>query len=154
MFKFAIYNSKFGKIKISYNSYAIVEIDKYTGEEIGVTSKLSDYANKQLQEYFVGERFCFTFPYEFSFNKQLNEIFFEIHKISYGKTRTFKDFSSFLNNDISQSRLKKICMKNPLKIVIPTHRLVDTKDNMSNIVKNINFEQQLRALEKRNYIYK
>ena len=60
---YAVYNTKIGKLKISYADNFITGISKVDDiQDNGIRTSLTDKVNSELEEYFEGKRKSFDIP--------------------------------------------------------------------------------------------
>ena len=82
-------------------------------------------ACKQLTEYFAGKRKSFDFPMAAEGTDFQQDVWQELLKIGYGRTRTYGELALAVKRPITAARgVGQACGLNPLPIVIPCHRVV------------------------------
>lgn len=108
---------------------------------------LSSY-KEQFSEYLLGERQLFTLPTDTvgtSFQKQ---VWRELQKIPYGKTKTYGEIAEAIGKPTGSARAVGTAVgKNPLLIICPCHRVVPRSGNPRGFRGGLNMKQQLLALE-------
>ncbi len=110
-------------------------------------SSVLDMAEKQLIEYFNGDRQSFNLPLKFSGTAFQKEVWNEIVKIPYGKTVAYKQIAIALNRPKSSRAIGMACAKNPILIVNPCHRVISCKGDISGYAGGVNVKKYLLQLE-------
>lgn len=147
MEKSAFYDTKFGKIKISYNEKAITYVAFSQNKGKSEKSKLSDKAYSQLNEYFDGKRMEFDLPLELKGTNFQIQVWNELRKIPYGKTKSYKDIAKLINNPKAARAVGNANNKNPISIIIPCHRVIGSSGKLVGYASGIEFKEKLLKLE-------
>lgn len=148
MICYATYPSPFGPVEIGYEDDAVVFIQcSGVGGNSHVPSKLSDLANKQLQEYFAGNRKDFDFPIRLNGTNFQLKVWRVLAGIPYGQTRTYGEIATAIGNRHASRAVGMACNKNPLWIMIPCHRVVGTGQKLTGYAGGISMKQALLELE-------
>lgn len=150
---YAIYDSPFGKIKLSYTDQAITVLDLASMEEdvdASVPSNLSDLAFSQLTEYFLGKRKSFTFPIEMQGTDFQKRVWRALCDIPYGETRSYKDIAIAIGNPKACRAVGMANNKNPIAIVVPCHRVIGANGSLVGYAGGLEMKTALLELEKNN----
>lgn len=150
--KFAFYTSKIGNIKITYNKFLekIELTDRIS--EINERSTLTDQVFRDLEKYLKGELKSFK---AFDIDKlegtdfQKN-VWKELCKIPYGKTKTYKDIAYAINRPRAIRPVATAIGKNPLMILIPCHRVIGSDGKLCGYAYGLSVKKYLIDLEKNN----
>lgn len=104
---------------------------------------------EQLQEYLKGERLLFTLPLEVKGTTFQKQVWREIQKIPYGKTRTYGDIAQALGKSAQSSRAVGTAVgKNPLLMLCPCHRVLPKQGPARGFRGGLEMKQALLDLEK------
>lgn len=152
MSSFAIYDSPYGKIKISYNNDAITELvivklDENQG--MGKPSSVSDYAKKQLDEYFEGTRITFDVPLNPLGTAFQKKVWSTLCDIPYGETRSYKDIAISVGNEKACRAVGMANNKNPIAIIIPCHRVIGSNGSLVGYAGGLDMKRRLLEHEGR-----
>lgn len=147
---FAIYNFDSFKIKIVYEKETVFQIIKLENEdEIGIKNEFSELVYLQLKEYFSGKRKEFSFNYSLSGSDFEINVWKEILKIPYGKTKSYKEISKNILNEKAYRAVGNASNKNKLLFVIPCHRVIKSNGDIGEYVLGREFKEYLLNLEKK-----
>ncbi len=129
----AYYKTPIGTAKIAGNSKGISSvtvIDDNLETSKVIPNNLQDCV-QQLKEYFNGERTDFNLklnPQGTDFQKQVWD---ELLKVPYGKTRTYLEQSKKLGNVKAIRAVAAANGKNPIWIIIPCHRIIGSDGSLT-----------------------
>jgi methylated-DNA-[protein]-cysteine S-methyltransferase len=87
-------------------------------------------AARELVEYWAGERRVFTIPYEAEGTKFQCQVWEELTRIPYGETRSYAWIARALGNPQSVRAVGAANGANPLPIVIPCHRVLNSNGQL------------------------
>lgn len=104
-------------------------------------------AEKQLKEYFRGERKNFELPLRFQGTHFQNKVWQVLQKIPYGKTWSYQDLASKINHPKAVRAVGSANGKNPLCIIIPCHRVIRHNGDLGGYTGGIEIKQKLLDLE-------
>lgn len=150
MDKIALYETKFGTLKIGYNKKAITCVKFLTqNEQINnpQTSKLSDEAYTQLQEYFNNKREQFNIPLELKGTPFQKQVWSALTKIPYGKTKSYKEIAQDINNPKAVRAVGNANNKNPIAIIIPCHRVIGSNGKLVGYAGGLELKELLLKIE-------
>lgn len=153
MSKRAFYKTNFCTFEICYTNEAITYIKFAKDDEDiskSLTSKLSDKAYKQLNEYFEGKRKEFDLPLKLEGTKFQKQVWRELTKIPYGQTRSYKDIALAIANPKAVRAVGMANNKNPISIVIPCHRVIGSNGDLIGYAGGLEIKKELLNLEKAN----
>ncbi len=77
----------------------------------------------QLTEYFNGERKTLSFEADMHFLPFADAVYSAICRIPYGANRSCRDIADAVGHPQSLTAIDALCRYNPLRILIPTHRV-------------------------------
>lgn len=130
------YESPIGIIEIMGSDEAISSV-MFLEENIkinllhGETPAVLVECYKQLEEYFKGQRYEFTFQYEFEGTEFQKTVWKTLTKIPYGETVSYRDLALLIENEKAIRAVGNANGKNKLSIVIPCHRIIGSNGKLT-----------------------
>ncbi|WP_338532714.1 methylated-DNA--[protein]-cysteine S-methyltransferase [Paenibacillus peoriae] len=103
----------------------------------------------QLDEYFKGDRFEFTFPYVFEGTDFQQKVWNALVSVGYGKTTAYKDIALAIGNEKAIRAVGSANGKNKLSIVIPCHRIIGSNQKLTGYAGGLWRKEWLLQHEKR-----
>ncbi|MDN4077835.1 methylated-DNA--[protein]-cysteine S-methyltransferase [Paenibacillus polymyxa] len=103
----------------------------------------------QLDEYFKGERFEFSFPYAFEGTDFQQKVWNALVTVGYGTTTAYKDIALAIGNEKAIRAVGSANGKNKLSIVIPCHRIVGSNQKLTGYAGGLWRKEWLLQHEKR-----
>ncbi|WP_059171650.1 methylated-DNA--[protein]-cysteine S-methyltransferase [Bacillus sp. FJAT-27445] len=85
----------------------------------------------QLDEYFKGNSFEFTFPYQVEGTDFQRTVWEALKEIPYAKTWSYKDIAVSIGNEKAIRAVGSANGKNKLSIIIPCHRVIGTNGTLT-----------------------
>lgn len=107
-------------------------------------------AEKQLHEYFKGERKTFDVPLDVTGTDFQKKVWNQLSKIPYGETVSYKDISKRLKNEKAHRAVGSANGKNPISIIVPCHRVIAADGGLGGYSGGLPMKETLLELEKRN----
>lgn len=86
---------------------------------------------RQLGEYFTGQRCCFDLDLEIKGTDFQRLVWAEVSAIPYGQTCSYKELAIRLGDAAKARSVGAALSRNPLNIVIPTHRVVGSRGSLT-----------------------
>ncbi len=149
---FAIYETKLGLYKISYEENCITGI-KFISEKVkdyGKRIVLTDKVSCQLNEYFLGKRKKFDFDFKLVGTTFQRSVWEALLTIPYGETKSYKDIAKQIGN-INASRAVGLANnKNPIAIAVPCHRVIGASGKLVGYAGGLEIKENLLKLEEIN----
>ena len=143
-------NSPIGKLHAVITQEGI----SYLGFSEHITSMVNDKTDAifhqlklQLEEYFSGVRTKFELPLNPQGTDFQKNVWDELLKIPYGKTISYKEQSTRLNNLKAIRAIASANVKNPLMILIPCHRVIGSSGALTGYAGGIRAKEWLLNLE-------
>lgn len=149
------FNTPIGKIGISEENGYIVEVfsaEKGTISCGAVESNNSTIMKcyEELMEYFDGNRKTFSVPVRPEGTEFQKRVWKELIRIPYGETRSYKDIAIAIGNEKACRAVGGANNKNPILILIPCHRVIGKKGDLTGFGAGINMKEFLLNLENEN----
>ena len=91
-------------------------------------SQVFQDTQKQLNEYFSGERISFDLPLNAKGTTFQKSVWGKLKDISYGQTISYQELAYQIGNPKACQAVGQANRRNPLPIVVPCHRVIG-KDN-------------------------
>lgn len=88
-------------------------------------------AELQLSQYFAGRRCCFELDLETKGTQFQRRVWAEVSAIPYGQTCSYKELAIRLGDAAKARSVGAALSRNPLNIVIPTHRVVGSRGSLT-----------------------
>ena len=147
MAQYAFYPSPVGIIQIGYENGSVVSISRAKSCCMHTPSPVSDLANTQLQEYFLGKRRSFDFPMELSGTPFQLSVWEQLRLIPYGETRTYGNIATAIGKPGAARAVGQAANRNPLWIVVPCHRVIGSNRSLTGYAGGLDMKRALLELE-------
>jgi len=105
-------------------------------------------AERQLTEYFKGERMTFDLPLHFRGTEFQKRVWQRLLDIPYGHTRSYGHLARAIGNESASRAVGLANSKNPLSIVVPCHRVIGASGKLTGFAGGIETKAKLLALER------
>ena len=102
---------------------------------------------KQLIEYFAGQRTKFNLPLEFQGTTFQKSVWSALLNIPFGETRTYKDIAESIGNVKAVRAVGAANGKNPISIIAPCHRVIGANGKLVGFAGGLENKQILLKLE-------
>ena len=123
------FKTSIGNIQLVAKNKEIVSIQFTTKKVKQSDLALLNKAKKQIEEYILGQRKLFDIKIKPEGTKFQKTVWKELYTIPYGKTISYLKLANSLNT--SPRAVGNACGKNPLLIVIPCHRVLSIKKELT-----------------------
>ena len=143
--------SAIGTIKLTISDVGLKSISFLTDDGGSLEEYISERAKPykdQLEEYFSGERKSFSLPLDLTelppFHRDVLKM---VYTIPYGKTRSYKQIAVALGNAKAARAVGQANGNNPIPIVIPCHRVIGNRGELTGYAYGTNLKMRLLELE-------
>ena len=138
-----------GTLYIVEENEKIIEIRYKTPKDNALEkdTKLLQKAEKEIDEYFKGERKEFDLPLNPKGTEFMKKVWKELQKIPYGKTATYGEIAKRIGNPKASRAVGMANHKNPIPIIIPCHRVVGKNNKMVGYALGISNKKYLLDIE-------
>jgi methylated-DNA-[protein]-cysteine S-methyltransferase len=110
---------------------------------------LLDRAERQLGEYFAGERTEFDLPLAHDGTEFQRKVWSELQRIPYGETASYGDIARRLGYEPGISRAVGAANgANPIPIVVPCHRVIGSDGSLTGYAGGLERKKTLLDLER------
>ena len=123
------FKTSIGNIQLASKNKKIVAIQFTTKKVKQSNLVLLNKAKKQIEEYILGQRKLFDIKIKPEGTKFQKTVWKKLYTIPYGKTISYLKLANSLNT--SPRAVGNACGKNPLLIVIPCHRVLSIKKELT-----------------------
>ena len=107
-------------------------------------------AQRELQEYFFGERKTFTVPISPGGTPFQQKCWQALLQIPYGETRTYGQQAQMIGKEKACRAVGMANHRNPISIIIPCHRVIGKNGTLTGYGGGLNIKEQLLLLERMN----
>ena len=139
--KSALFGIEFGNEKVENFS------NKPTKENHPILLK----TEKQLKEYFVGNRKEFDIPLKLEGTDFQKKVWQELLKIPFGKTISYEQLAEKMGDKNKARAVGNANGKNPIPIIIPCHRVIEKNGKLGGFGGGLHIKQFLLELEKNSF---
>jgi methylated-DNA-[protein]-cysteine S-methyltransferase len=102
---------------------------------------------KQLREYFAGQRRQFSVPLDFSGTEFQNQVWQALLAIPYGETRTYGEIARQIGKPAAVRAVGAANGRNPISIIAPCHRVVGSTGKLTGFAGGLAAKAHLLELE-------
>lgn len=143
---FDTFSSPFGQLYIIFSGKALAGISfKKPSLKMG---RVPDSFKRQLKDYFTGElrefKQSIVFAEGTEFEKQ---VWLALRDVPYGETKTYKWLAQRVGNPKGPRAVGRALSKNPIPIVLPCHRIIESDGDIGGYSSGVNIKRRLLSLE-------
>ena len=106
-------------------------------------------AERQLGEYFAGERTRFNLPLDPRGSEFQKRVWQALKRIPYGKTRSYLDLAKAIGSPKACRAVGAANGRNPLPVVVPCHRVIGANGKLTGFAGGLKIKATLLAHEAR-----
>ena len=108
-----------------------------------------DEERRELEEYFEGKRDRFDVPVDWSLTSAgfRSRALHAVARIPYGKTQTYAEIAKAAGNDRAFRAAGTACGRNPIPLIVPCHRVVQSGGGIGNYGGGPEMKRALLDLE-------
>ena len=104
-------------------------------------------AERQLGEYFAGDRTTFDLPLDFQGTEFQRRVWAALLTIPYGETRSYADIARAVGKPTASRAVGAANGRNPISIVAPCHRVVGANGTLTGFAGGLKAKALLLELE-------
>ncbi|MDF2519491.1 MAG: methylated-DNA--[protein]-cysteine S-methyltransferase [Clostridia bacterium] len=148
----AYYSSPIGSIEIVSDESSILELEfvEEMGQAHDKAPEVLKRALTQLDEYFKGKRKAFDLELKLKGTEFQKGVWQQLQKVPYGNTASYGDIAKAVGNEKASRAVGGANNKNKIAIIIPCHRIVGSKGEMTGYAGGIWRKEWLLQHEKSN----
>lgn len=149
-------NTPVGDLKIVVNDQALVAIlwDQEKPNRVPLPAQIESKndplileTEKQLNEYFQGQRKAFSLPLELRGTPFQAQVWERLKQIPYGTTLSYKTIASQIGKPDAVRAVGTAIGRNPISIIIPCHRVIGRKGSLTGFAGGLPRKKFLLMLE-------
>jgi methylated-DNA-[protein]-cysteine S-methyltransferase len=106
-------------------------------------------AERQIQEYFAGERTSFNVPLDFRGTDFQKSVWAALLTIPFGETRSYGEIARQIGRPGASRAVGAANGRNPLSIVAPCHRVIGTNGALTGFAGGLAAKEALLGIERR-----
>ena len=142
----SFYESPIGIIRINTGDYDIISITFVEEIDEGKENDLSIRIKNEIESYFKGELKSFSF-YNYLISGLEKRVMEIVCHIPYGEFITYRDVARELGDEEVISPVKEVLDNSSFPIVLPSHRVVNSLDDIGGFVGGEEKKKYLLELE-------
>jgi methylated-DNA-[protein]-cysteine S-methyltransferase len=104
-------------------------------------------AERQLKEYFAGQRKQFALPLDFAGTAFQRRVWGALLTIPFGETRSYREIAQQIGSPTAARAVGAANGRNPVSIVAPCHRVVGSRGELTGFAGGLQTKAQLLAME-------
>ncbi|NQV19180.1 MAG: methylated-DNA--[protein]-cysteine S-methyltransferase [Armatimonadetes bacterium] len=152
---FKVIKNPIGSLILISNKSALIGI-KFGTEEvkhllhkcIRENQPILSETEKQLKEYFAGNRKEFDIPLKLEGTDFQIKVWQELTKIPFGETISYQQLAEKMGSKNKARAVGNANAKNPIPIIIPCHRVIEKNGKLGGFGGGLHIKQFLLELEK------
>ncbi|QKJ86425.1 Methylated-DNA--protein-cysteine methyltransferase [Paramixta manurensis] len=106
-------------------------------------------AERQLGEYFSGQRQCFSLPLAFEGTAFQQKVWQALVSIPFGETRSYAQIAQQIGHPKAMRAVGAANGKNPISIIAPCHRVIGANGKLTGFAGGLDNKALLLGLESR-----
>ncbi|CAG4909456.1 methylated-DNA--[protein]-cysteine S-methyltransferase [Paraburkholderia gardini] len=155
-YAYKVVNSLVGKLKLVSKGRGLVAIlweserpnRVRLGEMVEVEhDPVLDETERQLKEYFAGERTCFDLELDFAGTTFQKKVWAALLTIPFGETRSYLDIATQIGNPKAVRAVGAANGRNPISIIAPCHRVIGASGDLTGFAGGLKAKETLLAIE-------
>ena len=158
MVQFSILKTDLGSFGILVNKSDLLKVilpNKINSISIEITNPgshkpIMHNVIEQLNQYFMGIRKQFDISLKLEMPPFYKKVLKEVSEIPYGQTFSYKNIARKLNNPRAYRAVANANAANPIPIIIPCHRVIQSNGGLGNYGGGRQLKQSLVQIEKEN----
>ncbi|MGE9295830.1 MAG: methylated-DNA--[protein]-cysteine S-methyltransferase [Puniceicoccales bacterium] len=109
---------------------------------------ITDQIERELGEYFAGERQVFETPIELGGTAFQQEVWRALMMIPYGETWSYRELAQFVGKPTGSRAVAGANGANQLAIIVPCHRVIGADGSLSGYAGGVERKQRLLEIER------
>ncbi len=141
------FRSEYGFITVVTENEFITRLAMGKIECESAVTPLAIKAEKQLNEFFSGERIKFDLPIAPKGTEFQKKVWDELTKIPYGTTVSYKYIATRIGSPRASRAVGMANNKNPIPVIIPCHRVIGKDNRLVGYAYGLDMKRSLLELE-------
>jgi methylated-DNA-[protein]-cysteine S-methyltransferase len=146
-----------GKLKLVASGKGMVAIlwENDEPKRVRLTEMVEDdqqsvlvQAERQLKEYFAGERREFDLPLDMRGTPFQRDVWEALLSIPFGETRSYGELATQIGRASASRAVGAANGRNPLSIVVPCHRVIGSTGRLTGFAGGLDVKERLLGLER------
>ncbi len=144
-------DSPAGRLMLQARDGILCRIEFAAGDErADDDDQVLDEAQRQLAQYFAGERKAFDLPLEQNGTAFERAVWARLNEIPFGETQTYGQIAAALGKPKASRAVGGACSRNPLLIVVPCHRVIAGTGKLAGFAAGVAVKRALLEHERKN----
>lgn len=114
------------------------------------THPMLEEAQRQLKEYFEGQRTSFSLPLDPVGTEFQKDVWNALSTIPYGETRSYGDIARQIGREKAIRAVGAANGRNPISIIVPCHRVIGASGDLTGFAGGLEAKAALLSLEANN----
>jgi methylated-DNA-[protein]-cysteine S-methyltransferase len=150
--------SPVGKLKLVASDKGLVAIlwENDNPRRVPLTSSVEDDQQKilveverQLNQYFTGERRSFSLPLDMRGTPFQKDVWEALLSIPFGETRSYGQLAKQIGRSSASRAVGAANGRNPISIIVPCHRVIGSSGNLTGFAGGLETKATLLDMEKK-----
>lgn len=142
------FDSPVGPLCVQEEDGALIALNFGAGQVQQPTPLLLE-AQRQLTEYFAGQRQDFSLPLEMRGTPFQKRVWQALCTIPYGQTRTYGQIAAQIGNPKACRAVGMANNRNPIAIIVPCHRVIGSDGTLVGYGGGLHIKEALLSLERK-----
>jgi methylated-DNA-[protein]-cysteine S-methyltransferase len=153
---YKIMDSPVGKLKLVASEKGLVAIlwenDRPRRVPLSEMAEKGDHkvlveTERQLGEYFAGERQAFSLPLDMRGTRFQRDVWEALLAIPFGETRSYGELAKQLGSPTASRAVGAANGRNPISIVVPCHRVIGASGKLTGFAGGLDVKAHLLEIE-------
>ena len=142
-------DSPVGTLRLAEENGAVTELkfEEWDGKTEKAETELLSRAERELEDYFEGQRREFTLPLAPSGTEFQRRVWDALLTVPYGETRSYGEIASLIGSPKASRAVGAANHRNPISIFIPCHRVIGADGSLTGYGGGLDVKSSLLALE-------
>ena len=141
-------DSPAGRLMLQARDGILCRIEFAAGDErADDDDQVLDEAQRQLAQYFAGERKAFDLPLEQNGTAFERAVWARLNEIPFGETQTYGQIAAALGKPKASRAVGGACSRNPVLLAVPCHRVLAASGALTGFAAGMPAKRTLLALE-------
>ena len=137
-------------VRVAFEREIPAGIEEQAEERPSQAKEVLEKAERQLDEYFAGERKVFNLPLAPKGTEFQKKVWAALRDIPYGETRSYGQIAAAVGNPKASRAVGMANHRNPISIIVPCHRVIGADGRLVGFGGGLWIKEKLLNLEKEN----
>jgi methylated-DNA-[protein]-cysteine S-methyltransferase len=158
MYRYKIIRSPVGHLKLLASGHGLAAIlwenDRPNRVRLHPQEEMSEHpvlleAERQLNDYFAGNRGRFSVPLDFVGTEFQQKVWTALLTIPFGETRSYRQIAEQIGRPAAVRAVGAANGRNPISIIVPCHRVIGSNGALTGFAGGLEAKAYLLGLEMR-----